>query len=105
MPDGAKHHGIFLDLADIALVLAQFDIAWGLTDADPPELVPTCTPSHIAPIKLPQDLVDTGEYVMEPIEPRMVAVVEGGIAIICQPFAPRHRAGDGQVADGPPKQP
>jgi hypothetical protein len=105
MQDGTKHHGIFLDLADISLVLAQFDVCWGLTESDPPELVPTATPSHIAPIKLPRDLVDTGEYVMEPIEPRTTAVVEGGIAIVCQPFHPRHRAGDGQLADGPPNPP
>jgi hypothetical protein len=91
LPGGAKHHAIFLDLADMALVLAQFDVCYSLAADDPPELVPTCTPSHIAPILMPEELADSMQGVVEPKEPREVAVVTGGLAIICQPFEESHR--------------
>ena len=91
LPNGRKHHGIFLDLADIALVLAQFDVCYSLDDRDPPELVPTCTPSHIAPITIPLELSGDHGDLLDPIEPRETAVVEGGIAIVCQPFEETHR--------------
>jgi hypothetical protein len=91
LPTGRRHHGIFLDLSDLALVLAQFDVCCSYDDGQAPELVPTCTPSHIAPIQVPRELSGDHGDLLEPVEPRELAVCQGGVAIVCQPFDPSHK--------------